>query len=107
MNISGIELIRAEVGKSGYFFKAIINDSGVAFFPGSNQHSSVKLDGLSYEDDYRGNALAAIITNRRIEIRNHRDFGVPHVQSIIKKLLENADLEVLKEFEVSYRGNKL
>ena len=38
------------------------------FFPGATEHRTVKAAGLSYEDDYKGNAMAAIISGGRIEI---------------------------------------
>ena len=104
MQITGIEIVQEQIQQDGYFFKAILNDSGACFFSGKTQHSTVKVNGLSYEDDYKGNALAAIIKNNLIEIRNHRDFGVPHVESIIKALLQDPQLECLKDFSVTYRG---
>lgn len=107
MLITGIDVVRAQIQQPGYFFKAIINDSGVVFFSGKTQHSSVKINGLSYEDDYKGNALAAVISNNRIEIRNHRDFDLPHVESIIKALFQDQEIECLNGFSVTYRGQTI
>jgi hypothetical protein len=107
MNVIGTELVQEELKKMGYFFKVVMNDSCAVFFSGKIQHSTVKRDGLSYEDDYKGNALAAIITDRRMEIRNHNDFGVPHVHEIVKILLQHPGLELLRDFDITYRGNKL
>lgn len=107
MQISGIEIVQEQIQQGSFFFKAILNDSGACFFSGKTQHSTVKVDGLSYEDDYKGNALAAIIKDNLIEIRNHRDFEVPHVESIIKALLQDPRLECLKDFSVTYRGETI
>jgi len=38
-----------------------MNEESAAFFPVSQQHRDVKICGLSYEDDYRGNAFAGLI----------------------------------------------
>ena len=84
-----------------------MNDHAVMFFDGKIEHRTVKPDGLSYEDDYKGNALAAIITNGRIEIRNHRDFSVARVQVIMKSLFECAEMECLRKFSVQYHGKDI
>jgi len=107
MRVIGTDLLKEVLQQPGYFCKAIFNDAGVAFFSGKTQHNSVKIDGLSYEDDYKGNALAAIITDGRIEIRNHRDFSAGRVTMIIKSMLEDPELECLKGFSVEYRGETL
>lgn len=107
MNIIGTELVHDELRQPGYFFKAVLNGSGVAFFPGKSEHRTVKIAGLSYEDDYKGNALAAIITNGRIEIRYHRDFSIGRVTTIMQALLEHPDLTCLKAFSVQYRGDRI
>jgi len=107
MNVIGTELVHEELQQPGYFFKAVLNDFGAAFFPGKAEHRTVKLAGLSYEDDYKGNALAVIVTNGRIEIRNHRDFSAGRVTTIMQALLEHPDLRCLQGFSVQYRGEKL
>ncbi|MDX9912064.1 MAG: hypothetical protein RBS39_09550 [Phycisphaerales bacterium] len=40
--------------------KKAFNDRGAIVFPASRQHREVKREGVSYEDNYRGNALAAM-----------------------------------------------
>ena len=54
--------------------KFILNDSGIYFFPATQQHRDTKSHGLSYEDDYRGNAVAGIVMPERVEIRFHKAF---------------------------------
>ncbi len=100
-------MVNEELAQPGYFFKVVLNASGAAFFPGKTEHRTVKPTGLSYEDDYKGNALAAIITEGRIEIRNHRDFSVERVTRIIQALLSDPELHCLQGFSVQYRGEKL
>src|SRR5687768_2428691 len=54
--------------------KFILNDSGIYFFPATQQHRDTKSHGLSYEDDYRGNAVAGIVMPERVEISFTRPF---------------------------------
>lgn len=107
MNVIGTEVVREQLRQPGYFVKAIVNDSGVAFFPGRTEHRTVKVAGLSYEDNYAGNALAVIITEGRIEIRNHTAFSLARVGMIVRELLEQPELQNLKGFDITYQGNKI
>ena len=62
--------------------KLVFNDRGFIAFPTRIQHSTMKAEGISYEDNDAGNALAAILKPGAIEVRFHRDFGdeaVAHV----------------------------
>ena len=68
----GLETISSEIEAEGYFIKCIVNSSAAIFFPGSVQHRDVKRSGVSYEDDYQGNAVAATIRPGIIDIRFHR-----------------------------------
>lgn len=61
MKVTGIESIKHYIEQPGCFVKCLLTDSDAVFFPGSIQHRDVKRDGVSSEDDYRGNALAATI----------------------------------------------
>lgn len=107
MNVFGEELMKEYLRQPGYFFKAILNDNGVVFFSGKTEHRTVKVPGLSYEDDYKGNAMAGVITDGRIEIRNHTGFSPGRVGGIVRELLSNPKLQALKDFNVTYQGNKL
>jgi hypothetical protein len=107
MNIVGSELVRDELRQPGYFFKAVVNDSSAAFFSGKTEHRTVKMSGLSYEDNYEGNALAAIITEGRIEIRNHAAFSPARVGMIVGELLKCPELHCLNDFDVTYQGRKI
>ena len=71
MNIHGLETLKTELSNTGYFFKAIVNDSEIAFFSGAIQHRDMKVSNLSYEDDYKGNALACVIQPNQIQVRYH------------------------------------
>ncbi len=101
------ETIDIELSNTGYFFKAIANDHAVAFFSGSIQHRDMKVGGLSYEDGYKGNALACIIKPGTIEIRYHSDFTDSEVVRIFTKILYIPKLDKLKDFTVTYQGRTL
>jgi hypothetical protein len=107
MNIIGIEFVQRQLNQPGYFFKVIMNDSCAAFFDRSTQHRTVKFAGLSYEDNHQGNAIAAIVTDTRIEIRKHASFTEGRGRSIIRSLLEHPDVSALRAFSVTYQGKNL
>jgi len=67
MRAIGLDVLKEQCGS----LKFILNDSAIAFFSSTQQHRDFKLEGLSYEDDYRGNALAGIVSPPRVEIRFH------------------------------------
>lgn len=107
MRTSGLESIRHYISQQGYFVKCILTDSVAVFFPGSVQHRDVKSDGASYEDDYRGNALAATIVPGRIDVRFHEQYADERVSRICRDLVRNPDMIWATGFEVTYQGRCL
>ena len=107
MTVLGLETVSYEVASEGYFIKCIVNSSTAIFFPGSVQHRDAKQNGISYEDDYRGNAMAATIRPGIIEIRFHRGFSDESVQLIFSNLLRIPEMAWASEFSVSYQGRCL
>ncbi len=101
------QLVKESSAQQGLSVKFILNDSAILFFPASQQHNSVKVHGLSYEDDYRGNALAGIFAPDHIEIRFHRDFTDERVRNIWSQVCAQAELGFLKNWPVYYQGRKL
>jgi len=57
------------------------------FFSALTQHRDVKREGLSYEDDYKGNAMAVVIKPNKIEVRFHSEFDDLQVKRIFKEVL--------------------
>ncbi len=107
MKALGLESIAQEVATEGYFVKCIVNSSGAIFFPGTVQHRDVKRESVSYEDDYRGNALAATITPGKIDIRFHQNYPDDTVRSIFEELLGLPNLAWATSFTVRYQGRTL
>jgi hypothetical protein len=107
MKVFGLPAISPYLAGEGYFVKCVLNSSAAVFFPGTIQHRDVKQEGVSYEDDYRGNAMAATITPGMIDVRFHRDYPDEMVKSIFKRLLVLAEMEWARGFTVRYQGRVL
>lgn len=87
--------------------KFLLNDSGIAFFLASLQHRDMKMPGLSYEDDYRGNALAGIVTADHVEIRFHQSFSDERVRALWSQALALPELSGIKFGRVLYQGREI
>lgn len=51
--------------------KLVFNDRGFIACWSPIQHDTMKAEGISNEDNYRGNAMAAVLKPDAIEIRYH------------------------------------
>jgi len=107
MNIIGADFLRLMLESDGHYFKLILSETGAFFFPYTTEHRDATQPGLCYKDDSLGNALAATITPRQIEIRLHRAFSDQHVTTIDQRLLKHPDMELLTGFVVNYQGRTL
>ncbi len=87
--------------------KVVLNCKGAIFFPASQEHRDQKAPGISYADDYAGNALAAMVSPGRVEIRNHRDFSESRVTAIMRAMYQQPELATLRGWRVTYRGRDL
>jgi hypothetical protein len=108
--IEGIEILKAAQQAAGVQIKAILNDSdglSVAFFPARAQHRDVKTNGLSYEDNYQGNAVAAVISPGRVEMRFHQEFSDDRVREMVKRIRMNPELALLRDCSFSYQGRAI
>lgn len=107
MMLVGIEFLQSQLASTGFRLKAVFNSKGAIFLPLSEQHRDHKAPGISYADDYEGNALAAILSPGQWEIRNHRDYSEARVMDIMAKLLAMPELQALRSWQVTYRGKSL
>jgi hypothetical protein len=107
MRALGLESIASATAADGYFLKCIVNPSAAIFFHGTLQHRDIKRDGVSYEDDYRGNALAATITPGQIDVRFHRDYPDETVRFIFDQLLALPEMSWASKFGIRYQGRAL
>lgn len=107
MFLIGANFLAKAVGQGGFSAKAVLNANGAIFFSTSQQHRDQKADGISYEDNYEGNALAAMLAPGKIEIRFHKEFTDRAVTEIIASLLAHPDLGFMKGWKVLYQGRTL
>lgn len=109
MRILNIELLQSALKAEFPRLKFIANEDAVLFFPESQQHRAAKAQGLSYEDDYRGNAVAGIIGGEQVEIRFHAAFSDNRILNLWTLLLVTAQkLDIhLTGFPLHYQGRKL
>lgn len=107
MKALGLESIAVAISAEGYFVKCILNSTTAVFFPGSIQHRDIKREGVSYEDDYRGNALAATITRGMIDVRFHKDYADALVKALFDQLLALPGMKWAQGFTVRYQGRVL
>src|SRR6185295_16178087 len=87
--------------------KFILNDSGIYFFPATQQHRDTKSHGVSYEDDYRGNAVAGIVMANRVEIRFHKAFSDERIRTIWRSVLSSPKLASAKLGRLYYQGREI
>ncbi|HEY1171772.1 MAG TPA: hypothetical protein VGH19_10405 [Verrucomicrobiae bacterium] len=103
MDINGAELLKERKGS----VKFILNDSGILFFPATQQHRDMKGMGLSYEDDYRGNAVAGLVMERRVEIRFHKAFADERIKRLWARVMANAEIAKAGLGKLYYQGREI
>jgi hypothetical protein len=107
MLIVGAESLHALPPGDATLLKLVFNANGAILFPATEQHRDQKMPGLSYEDDYRGNALAATLSEGKIDVRYHERFSAEVVASLIARLADQPELALLKAWRVTYQGRAL
>ncbi len=107
MIIRGAEHLEEVFAGRVHDAKMVFNDRGAVVFPTTQQHREMKAEGISYEDDYRGNALAAMLRRDAIEIRFHREYDDRVVTRIVSRLLTLPELAGLAIAQVTYQGRPL
>ncbi len=107
MLLVGVESLARLVAQGGFSAKMVFNAKGAIFFPVTQEHRSRKAEGISYEDNYKGNALAAMLAPGKIEVRYHKAFTDQTVARIIRSLLAHPDLAFMKTWKVTYQGRVL
>ncbi|MBN1510445.1 MAG: hypothetical protein JXB13_00385 [Phycisphaerae bacterium] len=87
--------------------KAVFNEHGIIVFPQSVEHRTMKVEGVFYEDDYAGNALAAMIRPGVLEIRYHKSYSDRRVAQIVNAIATETGFEILNTWRVTYQGRPL
>jgi hypothetical protein len=107
MKILKLPLLQMALAQHGPTIKFIMNEEAIAFFPVSQQHRDVKPEGLSYEDDYKGNALAGLIVSGKPEIRFHSAFSDERVRNLWHQLRSAQECAGLPLATPTYQGRAL
>jgi hypothetical protein len=103
MNVIHAELLQGERGS----VKFLLNDAAILFFPARQQHRDVKAHGLSYEDDYRGNAVAGMVVESRVEIRFHSAYSDERIRNLWKRVLQDPAMINLGLGKLLYQGREI
>lgn len=103
----GTDIINQLIDGSIHHAKMVFNDRGFIAFPTPIQHNTMKAEGISYEDNYAGNAMAAVLKPGFIEVRFHRDFDDRAVARILGTLLATTALSALHPVSATYQGRPI
>ncbi len=104
MQVIGIETVQTLIDSGGYVFKIVASDAKAIFFPVTTEHRDAKVEGLSYEENYAGNAIAGMVKFGIIEFRYHRAFSDSRVRLLAERLLSTPECAFASGFAVSYQG---
>ena len=107
MLIIGADYLTSLLTENHFSAKMVFNSNGALIFPTSQEHRDQKAAGISYEDEYQGNALAAVLSSGRIEVRKHQGFSDARVADIISLMLAQPELYCMNGWAVVYQGRDI
>ena len=107
MIVYGFDSIAPLLENDGYLFKLLANDIGVVLFPHTTEHRDATQPGIKYDDDSRGNALAAMVKPGRIEFRFHGGFSDQRVKQLAERILALHELQFASDSTVTYQARTL
>jgi hypothetical protein len=107
MKIIGTPDLKLALAHPGSSLKCVFNETGAIFFPSTQEHREARAPGIFYEHDHKGNALAAILTPGKFEIRFHEHFRPERVVNMMKTLLADPAMAFAVGFKVTYQGKIL
>ena len=107
MEVLGLETIALELEQPSFLVKCLLSEKTVAFFPATSQHVNVRIAGLRYEEESKGNALAATVAPRRFGVRLHAKFSAEVVGRIVHQMLERDDMIWARAIPVYYGNQRL
>ena len=107
MTVMGAEHLEELFAGRVYDAKMVFNEHGAIVFPARCQHRDMKSEGISYEDNYAGNALAAMLRRDAIEIRFHGAYDDKTVARLVGRLLDLPAFAGLAQAHVTYQGRTL
>jgi len=107
MYLQGVDFISDLALRPHFQAKMVFNEAGAIFFPTACEHRDQSGPSISYADNYKGNALAAMISPGLIEVRYHNAFTDAAVASILSEILSEPGLACMAGWKASYQGRDL
>lgn len=107
MTVIGLSYLKSLLEREHFSAKMVFNERGAIFFPVKEEHRNMKGDGICYKDNYEGNALAAMLSPGKVDIRFHADFSDSRVRSTIGSLVSLPELTFMSSWSVFYQGRAL
>ncbi len=107
MHFQGLDFISQLTTQDHFQAKMVFNAHGAIFFPTSQEHRDQSGPNISYADNYKGNALAAMISPGKTEVRYHRDYTDAQVVEILTNLLANNACSFLHPIQATYQSRPL
>jgi hypothetical protein len=107
MQIVNAELALRILAQPGASVKFLLGDPAMVFFPTSQQHRDVKTHGLSYEDGYRGNAAAGLLSAGKVEIRFHSAYSETRIRTIWGRVRAAPEFAGVDLGRLFYHGREL
>ena len=107
MLVVGLDHLLALVNGTTFEAKMVLNERGAVFGPVSTQHRDLWANGIVYADDYKGNAVAAMLGPGKIEVRFHKAFTDDDVARMIRALATEPSLGFIRQWPATYQGRLL
>jgi hypothetical protein len=107
MHIQGLDYISQLTSQDYFQAKLVFNTHGAIFFPVTKEHRNQSGPNICYADDYKGNALAAMISPGKIEVRFHREYTDAQVAQMLTNLLAHESCTFLWPVQATYQGRPL
>lgn len=107
MKVYGIETVAQLLESDEYLFKLTANDLGAVLFPYRTEHRDATQSGITYADNSKGNALAAMVKPGRVEFRHHQRFSDERVRALWIRLLTIPEFGFATSFSVTYQGRSI
>ncbi len=103
------EVVRSSLSKPFFELKMVFNENGAILFLVSGQHREHKgfSGAVSYEDESKGNALAAMLKRDRVEVRRHNAFSIDRVRTLLLRLSRCEDLLFFKSATIMYGSERI
>lgn len=112
--VDGLRYLLPQVLGRIHEIKLVCNERGAIFFSVTIQHADRCAEGIVYREGSKGNALAGMVYDGRVELRRHDAFPEARVRTVIGRLfvalsagMDPAAVERLGAYDLVYGGVSL